>query len=178
MDAPDSLVRGDGAAFIRGFRNTYTPDSRYLLDHHHMCEKVKQRISGAVYEDKKRRREVRETIISYLDSDDVDSALEYIRRLSRRFRKKHKLYHLRKLANYIQRNREGIWYKEAREKGISIGAGSADKAGDILICRRMKLRGMRWSRTGADGVLALRILICNREWDDFWSKHKANHKAA
>lgn len=77
MDAPDSLVRGDGAAFIRGFRNNYAPDSRYLLDHYHMCEKVKQRISGAVYEDKKRRREVRETIILYLDSDDVDGALAY-----------------------------------------------------------------------------------------------------
>ena len=36
--------------------------------------------------------------------------------------------HLKKLAGYILRNREGIWYKEAREKGISIGAGSADKA--------------------------------------------------
>ena len=65
-----------------------------------------------------------------------------------------KLYHLEKLAGYIQRNREGIWYKEATEKGISIGAGSADKAGDILICRRMKLRGMRWSRIGADAEVS------------------------
>ena len=90
---------------------------------------------------------------------------------------KRKLYHLRKLADYIQRNREGIWYSEAREKGISIGAGSADKAGDILICRRMKLRGMRWSRVGADGMLAIRILVYNREWDDFWSRYK-ERKAA
>jgi hypothetical protein len=172
MAEPDSLVRGDGAAFIRGFHNTYAPDSRYLLDHYHMCEKVKQRISGSVYADKKRRGEVRETIISYLDSDDVDGALTYIQRLSRRFRKRYKKEQLRKLAGYIERNRHGIWYKEAREKGISIGAGSGDKAGDILICRRMKLRGMRWSRIGADGVLAIRILVYNREWDDFWSKHK------
>jgi hypothetical protein len=177
MDAPDSLVRGDGAAFIRGFHSTYAPDSRYLLDHYHMCEKVKQRISGSVYEDKERCKEVRETIISYLESDDVDAALEYIHALGKRFRKRYKKEQLRKLAGYIERNRHGIWYKEAREKGISIGAGSADKAGDILICRRMKLRGMRWSRVGADGVLAIRILVYNREWDDFWSKHK-EQKAA
>jgi len=60
-----------------------------------------------------------------------------------------------------------------RKKGISIGAGSVDKAGDILICRRMKLRGMWWSRKGADAVLSIRILVCNGEWDDFWNNYKA-----
>ena len=45
--------------------------------------------------------------------------------------------------------------------------------GDILICRRMKLRGMRWSRDKADNVLNIRILVLNGEWDEFWKKHKA-----
>ena len=63
----------------------------------------------------------------------VDGALEYIQDLKKRFRKRYKKEHLRKLASYIERNRHGIWYKEARDKGISIGAGSVDKAGDILI---------------------------------------------
>jgi ribosomal protein L32 len=131
---------------------------------HHLCEKVKQRLSP-VFEDKERRWEAQKTVLEFLNSDDVDGALEHIQKLLLRFRKKSKLYHLKKLAGYIQRNREGIWYKEAREKGISIGAGSADKAGDILICRRMKLRGMRWSRVGADGILNIRILVYNREWE-------------
>ena len=83
------------------------------------------------------------------------------------------LCHLKKLSAYIERNRDGIWYKEARGKGISIGSGSADKAGDILIYRRMKLRGMRWSRGKADNVLNIRILVLNGEWDEFWKKYKA-----
>ena len=144
----------------------------YLLDHYHLCEKIKQRLSP-VFEDKERRWEAQKTVLEFLHSDDVDGALEYIQKLQVRFRKKSKLYHLKKLADYIQRNREGIWYKEAREKGISIGAGSADKAGDILICRRMKLRGMRWSRVGADAVLSIRILVYNREWEEFWRKYRA-----
>jgi len=48
-----------------------------------------------------------------------------------------------------------------------------DSAGDILIRRRMKLRGMWWSRKGADAVLSIRILVCNGEWDNFWAKYKA-----
>jgi hypothetical protein len=172
MDDIPSLVRGDGAPFIRGFRENYAPKSRYLLDHHHLCEKLKERL-GSLYEDKEKRAETITRMLEYLNSDDVDGALGYIQELTCKFRSKQKLYHLKKLSAYIERNRKGIWYKEAREKGISIGSGSADKAGDILICRRMKLRGMRWSRDKADNVLNIRILVLNGEWDEFWKKHKA-----
>jgi hypothetical protein len=44
MDDVESIVRGDGAAFIHGFCEKYAPMSRYLLDHHHLCEKLEQRI--------------------------------------------------------------------------------------------------------------------------------------
>lgn len=172
MDNVDSFVRGDGAAFIHSFQAKYAPKSRYVLDHYHLCEKLKQRIYP-LYNNKNRRREVVDTTLEYLDSGDVDGALKYIHGLRKRFRKRYKRKHLQRLADYIQRNREGIWYQEAREKGIPIGAGSADKTGDILICRRMKLRGMRWTRANADNVLSIRILVLNGEWDEFWENYKA-----
>ena len=53
------------------------------------------------------------------------------------------------------------------------GVEKGTTPGDILICRRRKLRGMRWSRKGADAVLSIRILVCNGEWDDFWTRYKA-----
>ena len=36
----------------------------------------------------------------------------------RGFRNNNKRHHLRKLAGYIERNRDGIWYDEARALGI------------------------------------------------------------
>ena len=171
LDEVESYVRGDGAPFIHGFRNKYAFLSRYILDYYHMCRKVRDRLYK-VYDKEKRREEVREIIMEYLHRGDIDGALEYLEKLSKRFRSNSKQYHLKKLAGYIERNRDGIWYDEARKLGISIGAGSADKAGDILICRRMKLRGMRWSRKGADAVLSIRILVQNGEWDDFWERYK------
>jgi len=172
IDNVDSFVRGDGAAFIHGFRAKYAPRSRYVLDHYHLCEKLKERIYP-LYDSKSRRKEVMDTILDYLNSGDVDSALDCIHGLRKRFRKRYKREHLKRLADYIQRNREGIWYQEAREKGVPIGAGSADKTGDLLICRRMKLRGMRWSRANADNVLNIRILVFNGEWDAFWRRYNA-----
>jgi hypothetical protein len=171
LDGVELLVRGDGASWINGFRMEHLPKSRYILDHHHLCEKVKERI-GSVIENVKACRNSVDELMRILNAGDVDSALSYIDGLSKKYRKKEKLEALKKLSGYIDRNREGIWYEEARSQGISIGSGSADKAGDIVICRRMKLRGMRWSRYGSDAVENIRIMILNGEWDQFWSKYK------
>jgi hypothetical protein len=35
IDDVDSLVRGDGAPFIRGFHQKHVPKGRYLLDYYH-----------------------------------------------------------------------------------------------------------------------------------------------
>jgi predicted nucleic-acid-binding Zn-ribbon protein len=171
LDGLDVLVRGDGASWINGFRMEHLPKSRYILDHHHLCEKVKERIGSVIEKVKDCRKSVDE-LMRILNAGDVDSALSYIDVLSKRYRNKDKLETLKRLSGYIERNREGIWYEEARSQGISIGSGSADKAGDIVICRRMKLRGMRWSRHGSDAVENIRIMVLNGEWDQFWSKYK------
>lgn len=127
MDAIPSIVRGDGAPFIRSFREHYAPESRYLLDHHHLCEKLRERL-GVLSKDWHSCEKIVNRILGYLNNDDVDNALKYISGLTKKYRSRIKLYNLKRLSLYIERNREGIWYKEAREKGISIGSGSADKA--------------------------------------------------
>ena len=151
LDGVEVLVRGDGASWINGFRMEHLPMSRYILDHHHLCEKVKERL-GSVIEDKKKCQKSIDDLMKPLNAGAVDSALCYIEELSKRYRKQSKLESLKRLSAYISRNREGIWYEEAIRQGISIGSGSADKAGDIVICRRMKLRGMRWSKYGSNAV--------------------------
>jgi hypothetical protein len=79
-----------GMERLRGFREEHLPKSRYILDHHHLCEKVKERF-GTVFEDSKRRRESQDELMEYLNSGEVDSALTYIDGLSKRFRNEKKL---------------------------------------------------------------------------------------
>ena len=107
------LVRGYGASWINGFRLEHLPKSKYILDHHHLCEKVEERL-GLVIEDVKKRHE--NELMHFLNSGDVDSALSYIEGLSKRFRKHSKLEALKKLSSYIERNRDGIWYEEAKRQ--------------------------------------------------------------
>jgi hypothetical protein len=102
------------SSFMRGFRDNYAPKSGYLLDHHHLCDKLKQRLYP-LYEDHERRCEAITKMLGYLNSDNVDGALGYIQELTGKIRSKKKLYHLKKLAAYIERNRDGIKKPGRRE---------------------------------------------------------------
>lgn len=56
-------------------------------------------------------------------------------------------------------------YAARREAGLPIGSGGVEKGVDVLVNRRCKgKRGMKWHRTRAEGVLALRVAECNDEW--------------
>lgn len=49
-----------------------------------------------------------------------------------------------------------------------VGTGVVEKHQDILVGRRMKRRGMRWSRLGADNLLALQARRFSGSWPDRW----------
>jgi hypothetical protein len=107
------MTHHDDAPWIRGFREAHMPKSRYILDYYHLCKKVKDRLSF-VYEDKKKQEIARRAIMKYLDGGDVDGALSYIQDLRKRFHKESKVYSLDRLSGYIERNREGIWYRGSK----------------------------------------------------------------
>ena len=60
----------------------HLPKSRYILDHHHLCEKIKERI-GSVIENVKDRRKSVDELMRILNAGDVDTALSYIDGLSK-----------------------------------------------------------------------------------------------
>jgi len=47
-----------------------------------------------------------------------------------------------------------------------------EKAIDLLVCRRLKLRGQNWSRPGADNLLLFRPMMLNDQWQNYWSGRK------
>ena len=67
------------------------------MDHHHLCEKVKERF-GSVLENGKDCRKSVDELIRILNAGEVDSALNYIDVLSKRYRKKDKLETLKRLS--------------------------------------------------------------------------------
>lgn len=77
---------------------------------------------------------------------------------------------LRKALNYIRRRTPWMKYAEYRKRHIPIGSGITEAACKTIFTQRLKLSGMRWSRTGADRILTLRTILLSGIWDRIYNK--------
>lgn len=65
---------------------------------------------------------------------------------------------------YLWNNRRRIDYAAYRQAGLPIGSGTVESAAKTLVQQRMKQAGMRWSRPGAQSMLALRSRLLSDRW--------------
>ena len=74
---------------------------------------------------------------------------------------------------YLRNNLNSIVdYHSYRKKGCYISSALVEKAIDLLVCRRLKLRGQNWSRQGADNLLVFRQMMLNDQWQNYWPGRK------
>lgn len=71
-------------------------------------------------------------------------------------------------VSYIFNNRRRMDYARYRQEGYPVGSGSTESACKVVVQGRMKQAGMRWSREGAQAMLALRSVLLSERWDAVW----------
>ena len=76
---------------------------------------------------------------------------------------------VRQAVGYIFHNRRRMDYAAFRQAGYPIGSGTIESACKTVVQARMKQSGMRWSRTGAQSMLALRCLLLSQRWGELRS---------
>ena len=82
-------------------------------------------------------------------------------------------------VGYVENNRSRMRYPAYREMGLLIGSGMVESSCRTLVGERLKCAGMRWSRVGANDVMALRACVRSERYDDFWChRHKPPPLAA
>jgi hypothetical protein len=59
-------------------------------------------------------------------------------------------------------------YVAYRQAGYPIGSGTVESGCKVVVQERMKQAGMRWSRDGAQAMLALRSILLSEQWDETW----------
>jgi hypothetical protein len=75
---------------------------------------------------------------------------------------------LQQLLGYLYRQRRRLRYKVFRQAGYPIGSGTTESACKVVVKERMAQAGMRWSREGAQAMLALRSVLPSRRWHTTW----------
>jgi hypothetical protein len=75
----------------------------------------------------------------------------------------------REALAYLFSNRHRMRYRHFRQAGYPIGSGTVESACKVVVQQRMKQAGMRWSRSGAQAMLALRCALLSDRWHHSWS---------
>lgn len=70
-------------------------------------------------------------------------------------------------ANYFERNLPYMDYPTYLAKGWPIASGVIEGACRHFVKDRCELSGMRWSQTGAEGLLRMRAVSENDDWSDY-----------
>jgi hypothetical protein len=68
------------------------------------------------------------------------------------------------LRTYIINNIDKIDYPIYRQKGYFVGSGAVESANKVILQRRLKQAGMRWSVSGAQTILSLRSKVESSRW--------------
>jgi len=72
-------------------------------------------------------------------------------------------------VGYLFNHRWRMRYQQFREAGYPLGSGTVESACKVVMQERMKQAGMRWSREGAQAMLALRSMLLSERWDEVWA---------
>ena len=89
--------------------------------------------------------------------DDVIADLEPYRRLEA----------VSSCIRYYGTNRDRMRYDLYRQRGLPVGSGVVESACKQIVGSRFKGAGRRWSKIGANAVLAIKCCFRNNRWPDF-----------
>lgn len=167
MHAHETVVLGDGAAWIWNLAADKFFTSRQVVDWYHAKLHLTQAASALHGEGTTAaRRWLREHETPLLQGH-AERLAQQLGQLAKQYPEKAAT--LRREAGYFQENYRRMQYLEMREEGFPIGSGMVESA-----CKQFRARlagsGMRWSRPGLERLLPIRAAIMSQRFDALWQK--------
>ncbi|MBW4540241.1 MAG: ISKra4 family transposase [Myxacorys chilensis ATA2-1-KO14] len=78
---------------------------------------------------------------------------------------------LKRVQQYLSKHLPHLQYRSFKKQGFPIGSGMVESACKWLIEQRFKGTGMRWSETGFNHLLHLRLAWVNGRFDPLFAEH-------
>lgn len=167
MQAPETVVLGDGATWIWNLAEDKFFTSRQVVDWYHAKLHLTQAATALHGEGTAAaRRWVRDHETPLLQGH-AERLAQQLGQLAQKYPEK--AVALRREAGYFQDNYRRMQYLEMREEGFPIGSGMVESG-----CKQFRARlagsGMRWSRIGLERLLPIRAAIMSHRFDELWQK--------
>ena len=144
----------DGARWIWTWVEQNYPDSIQILDLYHCKQNLYEFALKYFHQDKHQSAKWVELCIERLINKDVKGLLDQLNELQC---KKRLEPERKKLYKYLKNNKERINYGLYKEQDLLVGSGAIESANRDVIQKRMKLSGQRWTLSGAQQMINLRV---------------------
>ena len=163
--AEDLVIISDGAEWIRNTCEELFGGGKvtFVLDIFHALEYAGDAVK-AIFPDKAEQDRRLEGIKADLEAGRVAKVIRDLEPFSGRYKQ------VEACCRYYRNNIERMRYNLYRDQGMQIGSGVVESG-----CKRYGLRlkrpGTRWSKTGANAMLALKSCVINFRLPDFLDWH-------
>lgn len=167
-EAQQQVVLGDGANWIKTQAAEHFPDAVKILDWPHLWRKIQAAVRAVAPGKRADRRAWRkaqyEVLVPLLWEGHQAQALTHLHGL--RSASGEVPAPLEEAIRYLDTQQDWLGnYQQWQAQGYPVGSGLIERAVALVITVRMKKRGMRWKRTNATAVVALRVRQINAAWD-------------
>jgi hypothetical protein len=161
--ARELVFLGDGADWIWRIARERFSDACEILDFYHASEHV-WTIARTVFGDGHAAGSAwASTCAERLRDQGVKGLLHSLAALRPHLTPAHRALILGEVK-YFRRHRKRLAYPKFRAAGMMIGSGPVEAACKSVVGGRLKGTGMRWTRSGADAMLAIRTQVLGREY--------------
>ena len=156
----ETVILSDGAKWIRNMGEELFPDAIQILDLFHLCENTYAYAKAIFRNNESKYKPWADDIVSKLKNGEKHEVLRILSKLKNRKIPKNTV----NLHTYVTNNFDRIDYKLYEEKGYYVGSGAIESGNKVVLQKRMKLAGMRWSETPAQNLLSLRAKFESGLW--------------
>jgi hypothetical protein len=164
----------DGSTWIWNWIEEHFPQSTQILDCYHLKEKLSAG-SKYLFKNPAESQQWLEQQMERFFQDDVPSVLAELKTRGSTLSKT-KAQEINKVRNYILNNQKRVTYKTFLEQGFLIGSGPIESAHRVVLQKRLKQSGQRWTQNGAQNVMNLRVLHQSGLWNHLINQLKIQAK--
>ena len=152
----------DGAKWIWNAVDGPYPKAIQILGFFHACEYLSD-FAKLFFKNKQEQQTWTSTQKAALLRDEVEKVIQLIEKITPQGEVQEK--GKEKILTYYKRNKHRMMYQTFREKGLLIGSGPIESAHRVVIQKRMKQSGQRWTVKGGQEVANLRVVHINKQWN-------------
>ncbi len=147
----------DGALWLQGLLDYHRPDAVRILDQPHALGHLHE-LGLAVWGEGETARDWWAEHKQLLKEKGGDAVLEAVEPLAELAQDRE---NYRKHHDYLLSRREQMRYREFRAGGWPVGSGIVESGNKVVVERRLKGAGKRWSPAHVNPMLVLRNAVCS-----------------